>query len=277
MSVFDNYKKKKDFIVCIDSDGCAMDTMNIKHIRCFGPCMVEEWNLQEWKDEILNRWNEINLYTETRGINRFKGLAMMLCEVNEKYTEIEGIDVFEKWAEDARELSNSAVENMIQVNPIFLKALNWSKNVNASIEKLPQEKIKPFEGVAEAFRTIHENCDIAVVSSANPEAVRKEWERFGLLEMVDIVCTQEAGTKAYCISEIAKKGYDKDHILMCGDAPGDENAAGVNSVLFYPILVKHETESWRDLNDTVLTQFLSGQYIGENQRKMIDRFHENLR
>lgn len=277
MSVFDNYKKKKDFIVCIDSDGCAMDTMNIKHIRCFGPCMVEEWNLKEWKDEILNRWNEINLYTETRGINRFKGLAMMLCEVNEKYTEIEGIDVFEKWTEDARELSNSAVENMSRVNPIFLKALNWSKSVNASIEKLPQEKIKPFEGVAEAFRTIHENCDIAVVSSANPEAVRKEWERFGLLEMVDIVCTQEAGTKAYCISEIAKKGYDKDHILMCGDAPGDENAAGVNSVLFYPILVKHETESWRDLNDTVLTQFLSGQYIGENQRKMIDRFHENLR
>lgn len=277
MSVFDEYKKKKNFIVCIDSDGCAMDTMNIKHIRCFGPCMVEEWNLQEWEEEILQRWNEINLYTLTRGINRFKGLSMMLCEVNEKYTKIEGVKALKTWTEDARELSNGAVEKMSSVDPIFVKALNWSKSVNASIEKLPQEDIKPFEGVAEAFRAIHENCDIAVVSSANPEAVRKEWERFGLLDMVDIVCTQEAGTKAYCISEIARKGYDKERILMCGDAPGDEDAAAYNQVLFYPILVKHEVESWKMLRDTTLAQFLSGQYSGENQKRMIDRFHENLK
>lgn len=34
-----NYKKKKEYLICVDSDGCAMD---IKHIKCFGPCMVEE-------------------------------------------------------------------------------------------------------------------------------------------------------------------------------------------------------------------------------------------
>lgn len=32
---------KHKFIVCIDSDGCAMDTMNIKHDKCFGPYAVE--------------------------------------------------------------------------------------------------------------------------------------------------------------------------------------------------------------------------------------------
>ena len=42
MSALDDFRKSKDFCVCVDSDGCAMDTMNIKHIRCFGPCMVEE-------------------------------------------------------------------------------------------------------------------------------------------------------------------------------------------------------------------------------------------
>lgn len=31
------YVKKKDFLICVDSDGCAMDTMDIKHIKCFGP------------------------------------------------------------------------------------------------------------------------------------------------------------------------------------------------------------------------------------------------
>ena len=39
------FQKKKDYLICVDSDGCAMDTMNIKHIKCFGPCMVEELSL----------------------------------------------------------------------------------------------------------------------------------------------------------------------------------------------------------------------------------------
>ena len=46
MSVLD-FKKKHEHIVCIDSDGCAMDTMNIKHYRCFGPCMIKEWGLEQ--------------------------------------------------------------------------------------------------------------------------------------------------------------------------------------------------------------------------------------
>ena len=55
------FQKQKDFLVCVDSDGCAMDTMDIKHFRCFGPCMVEEWGLEAWEKPILDRWNEINL------------------------------------------------------------------------------------------------------------------------------------------------------------------------------------------------------------------------
>ena len=43
------FKKRKEFLVCIDSDGCAIDSMNIKHINCFGPEMVGEWALDEWK------------------------------------------------------------------------------------------------------------------------------------------------------------------------------------------------------------------------------------
>ena len=58
---FSEYVKRNDFLVCVDSDGCAMDTMDIKHFRCFGPCMVAEWELNAWQEEILARWNEINL------------------------------------------------------------------------------------------------------------------------------------------------------------------------------------------------------------------------
>ena len=104
------FQKKKDYLICVDSDGCAMDTMNIKHIKCFGPCMVEEWGLQRWEKEILERWNEINLFTETRGINRFKGLAIALQEINEKYCPIDGIDELVEWVRKSTELSNKAVK-----------------------------------------------------------------------------------------------------------------------------------------------------------------------
>ena len=89
----EHFEKKREFVLCVDSDGCAMDTMNVKHIRCFGPCMVTEWGLEEWSDQILARWNEINLTTATRGINRFKGLALALSEIDEQYKRIDGIGV----------------------------------------------------------------------------------------------------------------------------------------------------------------------------------------
>ena len=94
---FQDFVKKHDYLVCVDSDGCAMDTMDCKHIHCFGPRMVEEWGLEAWKEAILERWNVINLYSMTRGINRFKGLNMMLTEVNEQYTSIAGLSDLTDW------------------------------------------------------------------------------------------------------------------------------------------------------------------------------------
>jgi phosphoglycolate phosphatase-like HAD superfamily hydrolase len=277
MSVWDSFEKKKDFVVCVDSDGCAMDTMNIKHIRCFGPCMVKEWHLEKWQDDILESWNKVNLYTVTRGINRFKGLAIALTEVNEKYTEIEGLEVFRNWAENASELSNSALGKITNENEIFAKALSWSIAVNEDIEALPKEEIKPFAGVKEALSEIHKYCDVVVVSSANPEAVKAEWERFGLLENVDLLCTQDMGSKAYCIRRIKEKGYNEKNVIMCGDAVGDRDAANSNGVLFYPICVNHEEESWESLLKDALPKFLDGQYSGDYQEKILKVFMDNLR
>ena len=85
MSELELFLKKRDFLVCVDSDGCAMDTMDCKHIHCFGPCMVEEWKLEQWQEPILKYWNQVNLYTMTRGINRFLALAKVLQRVHEDY------------------------------------------------------------------------------------------------------------------------------------------------------------------------------------------------
>ena len=174
MQTLSDYQKKKDFLVCVDSDGCAMDTMDIKHIRCFGPCMVEQWGLQQWKEPILESWNQVNLYTMTRGINRFKGLAIALQEVHEKYCPVDGVQELTYWAEHSKELSNDALIREIETQPqvqIFQKALAWSKDVNENIKALPEEEIKPFELVREALKFAHERADVAIVSSANLGAV----------------------------------------------------------------------------------------------------------
>ena len=53
------FQKKKDFIICIDSDGCAMDTMNIKHEKYFGPLVFNEWEVKS-KEIFLKKWNKIS-------------------------------------------------------------------------------------------------------------------------------------------------------------------------------------------------------------------------
>ena len=279
MSKLSEFKKKKDFLVCVDSDGCAMDTMDIKHIRCFGPCMVAEWGLEEWKDEILSRWNDINLYTMTRGINRYKGLSIALTEINEKYTVIEALDTLTRWVEESPELSNGALEKAIAADDSISlkKALSWSKAVNASINQLPDEEKLPFEGVKEALAFAHEKVDVAIVSSANLDAVLEEWERYGLLDHTDIVLAQDSGSKTFCIGELLKAGYARDHVLMCGDAPGDLDAAKKNEVFYYPILVRHEAESWQEFMGKAVSKLLDGSYGGAYQQEKIDAFLNNLK
>ncbi len=273
-----NYKKQKEYLVCVDSDGCAMDTMDIKHVLCFGPCMVDEWGLDAWRDEILARWNDMNLYTITRGMNRFKGLAMALDEIDKKYTRIDGIEHLVIWAEISPELSNSAIQREIDAggDEIFKKALSWSKTVNNSINALPDEKKLPFELAREALEYAHRYADVAIVSSANLEAVLEEWEKHRLLEHTDVVLAQNVGSKAFCICELLKYGYERNKVLMCGDALGDMQAAEKNGVYYYPILVKRERESWQEFMDEGFERLVNGTYAGEYQSAKRKQFLKNL-
>ncbi len=272
------YVKKHDYLICVDSDGCAMDTMDVKHFRCFGPCMVNEWGLENWQEPILKRWNDINLYTMTRGVNRFKALAICLSEINQLYAPIEDIDSLVMWVETSPELSNGALKAAITASPSIAleKALSWSIAVNEAITQLPDEDKLPFPMAKEALAFAHERADVAIVSSANLDAVLAEWEEHGLLPHTDIVLSQNAGSKAFCIGELLKKGYQPDHVLMCGDAPGDRDAAQKNGVFYFPILVRNEKASWEEFISEGFDRLLNGSYAGEYQAKKTAQFLKNL-
>lgn len=281
MSIFDSFERKHDYLVCVDSDGCVMDTMNCKHFHCFGPCMVTEWGLEEWQEEILTRWNEINLFSMTRGINRFKGLAMALKEIDGKYTKIVGVDALVHWADTAPALSNDGAAKAAaeatdpDARLVLNKALSWSKAVNAAIVELPEELKIPYEGAKEGLAAAHEFADVAMVSSANRDAVEEEWGKFGLLEHTDIVLAQDVGSKAACIAAMLKFGYDPQKVVMVGDAPGDCDAAEKNNVYYYPILVNHEKESWDEAIAVGFDKLQNAEYAAYEAEKK-KQFYANL-
>ena len=277
-NIFDKYEKKQDFLVCVDSDGCAMDTMEIKHRECFAPEMIKTWNLQENEEYILNLWYDLNLYTQTRGINRFKGLAETFKIISEKGIEIEDIDSLLNWVDTTNELSNRSLKNEIEkTNSKALKmTLEWSLNVNEAIENLPKGD-EPFENVKEGLETLSKIVDISVVSSANGEALNDEWSRNELVPYLRALLGQEAGTKQHCIAELKKKGYDTDKILMVGDAPGDLQAAKNNDVRFYPILVNKEGFSWERLVNEAVPKLMNGEFDEVYQNQLIEEFNNSLK
>lgn len=278
-TIFDKYIKAKDFLVCVDSDGCAIDTMEVKHRKCFAPEMIKTWNLQENEDYILNLWYDINLYTQQRGINRFKGLVETFKVLRDKnIAEIEDLDTLIEWVETTNELSNNSLKREIEkTNSEGLKmALAWSLAVNESIENLPQDD-EPFEGVKVGLEGISKLADISVVSSANGEALDSEWNRHDLVKYLKALLGQEAGTKQHCIAELKKKGYDANKILMVGDAPGDLQAAQNNGVFFYPILVNKEGFSWDRLLNEAVPKLIKGEFTKEYQEMLIKEFNDTLK
>lgn len=268
MTPFDDFEKKKEYLICVDSDGCVMDSMSVKHIECFGPVMVEEWNLREYRADALRIWNEVNLYTATRAINRFKGLAIVLGRINREYCRIDGIEELEEWCTTAKKLSNPSLEEAISQtdSPILSKTLAWSNEVNRRVSDL-SDRIVPFKGAKEGLEKAAAVADLVVVSSANPKAVSAEWAKYGLDKYPQVLLCQDAGTKEFCISEMMKFGYNASHVLVLGDAPGDNKAADANGAFFYPVNVNHEVESWKEFADKALDLFINDDYGSYGQLK----------
>lgn len=274
------FKKQHTHLICLDSDGCAIDGMTVKHLECFGPCAIEEWKLEENQEELLEYWNKINLYTLSRGINRFKGLLLLLQYAKGKEYITDNIQVYENWVTTTKELSNVSLESEIKKieDNVLIKALSWSKKVNVAVAGLPNDKKLAFKGVKETLKEAQQYADIAVISAANARAVDEEWDFNELSEHVDVCMTQEYGSKAECIRQLLEKGgYAPGNVIMIGDALGDyQSSAEANHILFYPILVGKECDSWRRFKEELLERFIQNQYSDELMQELFLEFRKNL-
>ena len=262
---------KEDFVFCVDSDGCAMDTMTYKHKLFFGPIAAAIFGVSD-RETFLAEWNRVNLYSKTRGVNRFVGLVMGL-----EFAGISPIDSLKKWVETTASLSNASLEAALSQNPSedLQKALDWSNEVNRQIKAYQGEALA-FEGAVEGLERLHQLGKVFVVSSANKEAVQEEWLEQGLMDHVDDLYCQDRGKKEDVIAALIDMGYKPDHIMMVGDSPGDLEAATQNKVAFYPILVGQEVNSWTLLREAVAERFQSRNFTQADQDLFIDAFWNNL-
>ncbi|AGQ38799.1 HAD family hydrolase [Mannheimia haemolytica] len=249
-----------------------MDTMNIKHEECFGPSAVKVFDITD-RDRFIEIWDRINLYSQTRGINRFKGLVISL----EEYGYDKNFSQLKHWVNTTSELSNRSLIQAIQEHPShdLQLALMWSEKVNIGIKTLHTQD-RPFRLVKRSLAIIKEFADIAVVSSANNEAIIDEWTRHGLLPFVDLVYGQDEGTKTHCLNQLSQYGYQPNHILMVGDSPGDLNSANEAGVNFFPILCGDEDNSWNQLVLETLGKLVYQKFTLQYQSQLIAKFNANL-
>ena len=89
------------------------------------------------------------------------------------------------------------------------------------------------------------------------------------------VLAQDGGSKKSCNEKVLTYGDGKDKVMMKGDAPGEMDAAEKIGVFFYPILVKHEKESWADIGEAK-DRLQAGTFGGEYQEGLKARFVQNL-
>lgn len=262
-----------EVLFCVDSDGAAMDTMTYKHELFFGPLAAEKFEVKE-NSTFQENWEDINLYSQTRGVNRFVGLVMSLESVDYDVIDIKNL---KEWVEETHSLSNESLEAEIEKvgTEDLNRALDWSNAVNESITEAEGHDV-PFEKVLKGLEKMSELGVVNVVSSANREAVEDEWERHGLIEYVDDLYCQDRGQKADVIAGFIKEGTDPHNILMVGDSPGDLEAAELNNTWFFPILVGQEKESWTDLYENVAEKVVNGNFTQEDHDYYKEQFWSNL-
>jgi phosphoglycolate phosphatase-like HAD superfamily hydrolase len=275
--------KEKEFLVCIDSDGCSFDTMEIKHKECFIPNTINEWDLQPVSKYAREAAEFVNLYSKWRGTNRFPALISVIDiledreEVLKRGFKPPDISSLRKWVETETKLCNPALKKAVDEtnDPVLAKTLRWTEAVNETIANIVRG-IPPFPYVRESLEVVMKSCDIVVVSATPNEALLREWQEHDIAKYIKVIAGQEMGTKKECIG-LAKDGrYEDEHILMIGDAPGDLKAARANNALFYPINPGYEDNSWKRFYEEAFERFIKGRYKGAYEEKLIAEFDRHL-
>jgi len=273
-----------DFFVGIDSDGCAFDTMEIKHKECFCPNIIKHWGLQPVSKYAREAAEFVNLYSKWRGINRWPALVMVFDLLRER-AEVQARNAVLPQAPRIREFitnddypkSNDGLRAYMaeHPDPELDTAWAWTTGVNATVADMVHG-VPPYPHVRESLEYLSDKADMIVVSATPFAALTREWNEHDIARYVRTIAGQEQGKKAIHLELAARGKYAPAHILMIGDAPGDMRAARANDALFYPINPGREQVSWQRFYEEAVHKFLAGEYAGAYEAAVVAEFEALL-
>ena len=280
--VLRDFEPGHGFFIGIDSDGCVFDSMEIKQKECFAPMFIKHHGLQAVSKYAREVWEFVNLYSKTRGINRFPALVRALGllrerhEVQDRDAKVPSYPALDEWIARETKLGNATLATEVERGNNGLAQVKvWSDAVNAQIAEIVHG-VPPFPLVRDCLSQALGQADLMVISQTPCDALEREWAEHDLARFVQAIAGQEMGTKTEHLQFATTGKYPADKVLMIGDAPGDHKAAKANGVLFYPILPGREEASWERLHSEALGRFFDGTYAGDYEASLFAEFDASL-
>lgn len=280
-----SWKANHDFFIGIDSDGCAFDTMALKHKECFIPNTIRWFDLQPIARYAREAAEFVNLYSRWRGANRFPALLRTLDllaardAVRARGVSVPRLPATRRWLAREQRPGNPALaaasaavdgEDAAELRLV----LQWSQAINSAVAEMVRG-VPPFPAVREVLESASRRADMLVVSATPGEALVREWQEHGIARYTALIAGQEMGTKVEHLRATCGH-YTPGRALMIGDAPGDLEAARAVGALFCPIFPGAEAESWARIREQDLERFFSGAYGGEYEQDQVRRFEACL-
>ena len=217
--------------------------MELKHKECFIPNMINYWDLQGVSKYAREAAEFVNLYSKSRGINRFPALVETLewtatrgrrsrpgaCRSTSRQSLLDWIAAGDEagqsgawkrpWQRDGRP-GPEAYAGMVEGGeprdrgdgprraavPLRPRVPGEARRARPTCWSSPPRRTRPCSG---------NGTSTTWPSTSWPSAARKSARRRNACE--------------------PRQKYPPGHTLMIGDAPGDHKAAAANHALFFPI------------------------------------------
>ena len=231
-------------------------------------------------------WDFVNLYSTTRGTNRFKAI-LLVCDFLREMPLVQNMGVavpelsyLREWSETETKLGNPALQTAIDnATGARLEELNqvmaWSLGVNESVAEIVYN-LPPFPGVRETLQRLQAKRMSSLFPLRRTKHSNANGMNTKLMPMSPLIAGQEMGTKTEHLTITTKDRYPENHVLMLGDSPGDLKAARDVEALFFPVNPGSEDASWQLFLDEAMDKFFNGQYAGAYEDALIDKFQELL-
>lgn len=288
-----SWTREHEFAVCIDTDGCVLDNMWAKQLIVFHPHYMDMNSLRDVEMYFRIHAEHHNLWGTTRGCDRYLAVQHTLNSLREDPQAKEAIDdghvldLLTSLNGYVEYIDASAGEKGFGIPTLFeyheqngldfniTRLLAWSEAVDRSFAFVTLD-MPPFEAVPGVLQWLADKADMLVVSSTPYSDLSAWWTQSDLAQYVQAIAGKEMGKKSEHIRELMEAGgYEPDQVLMIGDGGGDLKAAKANDALFYPVLAGLEDEAWQNARGN-FQAFLDGEYRGELEDKLIQRFENAL-